>query len=295
MISHVDTVNNTLTTLAVLDNDVRITGLAGDSNALWVAGYINCRGNGGECGTVVRVDPISGAVTAVQPMTTSDIALHPRGSLVSAGAYLYGKVTGYTPRWDSASNRWQYDRLQGVGRWSKAGGEPLLLRDGSGNPLSAADSQLGISGIGVHGSSLYVSAIDAHRIYRLQYTPPVAPSGREVYGGSNPAENTYCLRCVGKPVDLDSGAQFDATTDIAIPGRGVPLAFTRTYDTRKAAENGRLATGGATLTTGNSPSTPPGPRPRSARSASGRTTVRRPPSPPPTTPPPPACTPRRRG
>jgi RHS repeat-associated protein len=61
-------------------------------------------------------------------------------------------------------------------------------------------------------------------------------------GGANPAK---CVCSVPKadPVDTDTGAYYDTVTDLAVPGRGVPLGLARTYDTRRAGLAGRLGYG----------------------------------------------------
>src|SRR5947209_4669582 len=60
---------------------------------------------------------------------------------------------------------------------------------------------------------------------------PTGPQGPERWGGTNPSENGFCLQCAlaGDPVDAYSGNFSETFTDLSIPGRGVPLLFTRTY------------------------------------------------------------------
>jgi YD repeat-containing protein len=99
--------------------------------------------------------------------------------------------------------------------------------------------------IDTDGSNLYATDAVANRIYKLDPLPPSGPSGAQAWGGPNQAMIDDATRCTCSPVDLNTGAQFDATTDVAIPGRGIPLEFTRTYDTRRAALNGRLGYGWA--------------------------------------------------
>ena len=68
--------------------------------------------------------------------------------------------------------------------------------------------------------------------------PPYAigPTGAERYGGNNPSENG-CSSCAGDPIDTYSGNFFHTFTDFSIPGRGVPLLLTRTYNAQAAAQN----------------------------------------------------------
>jgi hypothetical protein len=159
-ISRVDTVNNTLTTISTLASGAKVVAMTGDADALWVTATSNCPN--GECGAIYRVDPVSGAVTAVQAMTTSGQALHGNGPVVSSGAYLYGKVSGATARYISATNPTVYDPLSGMGRWTKSTGELVLLRDSAGGPLWTNGAQLDVSGVSVSGSSVYVSSANTH-------------------------------------------------------------------------------------------------------------------------------------
>ena len=87
-------------------------------------------------------------------------------------------------------------------------------------------------------------------------TPPQADGG-----------GSFCWVCFGKkllrifvgaPVDSADGNMYDTATDVSIPGRGVPLAVSRTYNADTASATGPLGHGwvdnlGANLTT--SPST----------------------------------------
>jgi RHS repeat-associated protein len=77
-------------------------------------------------------------------------------------------------------------------------------------------------------------------------------SGGPITSSENPANN-FCFPCfiralmasmfVGDPVNPEFGDLTETATDVAIPGRGVPLAFTRTYDSLNAATNGPLGYG----------------------------------------------------
>ena len=65
----------------------------------------------------------------------------------------------------------------------------------------------------------------------------------EAIGGGNPAELNDGQAAAAEPVDVASGAYWATATDVSVSGRGVPLAFGRTYDSRRAAESGRLGFG----------------------------------------------------
>ena len=66
-------------------------------------------------------------------------------------------------------------------------------------------------------------------------------------GGNNPAE--FCLQCAmnrimhGDPVDAPTGNFWHSFTDIVVPGRGLPLNLTRTYNSGAATTNGPFGYG----------------------------------------------------
>ena len=79
-------------------------------------------------------------------------------------------------------------------------------------------------------------------------TSPQGPIG----GPIRPAElpGGFCAACVAatqhstsKPVDSAAGDFWHTFSDLNIPGRGIPLAFTRTYNANDAATNGPLGYG----------------------------------------------------
>jgi RHS repeat-associated protein len=57
---------------------------------------------------------------------------------------------------------------------------------------------------------------------------------REVLGKNNPGEPNQYRVCEGKPVDCATGNETETQTDLNVPGLGVPLAFTRTYNSQAA-------------------------------------------------------------
>jgi len=66
-------------------------------------------------------------------------------------------------------------------------------------------------------------------------------------GASNPSE--FCLQCAmnrithGDPVDAPTGNFWHSFTDLSIPGRGIPLSLTRTYNSGAASTNGPFGYG----------------------------------------------------
>jgi RHS repeat-associated protein len=63
---------------------------------------------------------------------------------------------------------------------------------------------------------------------------PPAPLPEELYGPENPGEPNYAHSCEGKPVNCATGNETVSQTDLSVGGRGVPLAFTRTYNAQAA-------------------------------------------------------------
>lgn len=79
----------------------------------------------------------------------------------------------------------------------------------------------------------------------LQVTfTPNSPAGGELLGGSNPAEPGV-VQCSATqyPVDCGTGDLFHAQSDLSIPGRGLPLALERTYNSLNASTNGPFGYG----------------------------------------------------
>ena len=65
-----------------------------------------------------------------------------------------------------------------------------------------------------------------------------------MWGGAGGAD-TYCNCATGQPVNLSSGDYYDTQTDLTIPGAGIPLTFSRTYDAEAAqAEESSSASAG---------------------------------------------------
>ncbi|MFZ0158197.1 MAG: DUF6531 domain-containing protein [Kineosporiaceae bacterium] len=207
------------------------TQLSADAQYLWATTYLPCALTYGSCGGVSRIDVVTGAVTVVYDTQYSDPS-KPRvdGPVASAGAYVYVQFLYGTTR-----------RTVAI---SKATGEYRIL-----GYSSAALSADGVSfdavmwDLEASGDALYAIVYGQKRLFKISQGPAVGPAGAQAYGSSNPAMNTSCLTCVGDPVDADSGALAESVTDIAVPGRGVALAFTRTFDSRRAGQAGRLGFG----------------------------------------------------
>jgi RHS repeat-associated protein len=71
--------------------------------------------------------------------------------------------------------------------------------------------------------------------------PQGTPLGADQYGGGGGSQ-TSCACSTHSPVNIATGDYYDTTTDLDIPGAGIPLEFTRTYDSFAAqAEAGSAA------------------------------------------------------
>jgi RHS repeat-associated protein len=70
--------------------------------------------------------------------------------------------------------------------------------------------------------------------FSVPFLPAVA-TREELYGTENPAYPNYVQSCAGKPVNCATGNETLSQTDLTTAGRGVPLAFTRSYNSTGAA------------------------------------------------------------
>ena len=68
------------------------------------------------------------------------------------------------------------------------------------------------------------------------------PAGTERLGGGNPS-SLPITQCVCDPIDTYSGNFWHTFDDLDIPGRGLPLDFSHTYNASTAAQNGPLGYG----------------------------------------------------
>jgi tripartite motif-containing protein 71 len=68
--------------------------------------------------------------------------------------------------------------------------------------------------------------------------PTTVPLPSEEFGAGNPGEPGRTIACAGKPVNCATGNEIDTQTDISVPGRGVPLELSRTYNSQAAVAEG---------------------------------------------------------
>ncbi|MGD0748329.1 MAG: RHS repeat-associated core domain-containing protein [Acidimicrobiales bacterium] len=75
--------------------------------------------------------------------------------------------------------------------------------------------------------------------------PPIGSSitaANDIGGG--PIDTCSCVAAtVGKPINPMDGDFYESTTDLSVPGPGVPLGFTRTYDAVLAQQDGANTSG----------------------------------------------------
>lgn len=120
---------------------------------------------------------------------------------------------------------------------------------GSGN-----HGELGNGTVYTTGSATPVHVVD---LGQLSPTGGI-PTPQSFYGGPHP----FCFPCAvnafvqgvgsaihavfGSPVDTETGNMYDTQTDLALPGRGVPLVVTRTYNSLAAGTDGPFGYGWST-------------------------------------------------
>ena len=143
--------------------------------------------------------------------------------------------------------------------WTQAGGmiDIGTLPGGSFSEAAAVNDNGQVVGVADNASSedpfLWTQSggmIDLGNLASPQsQAPPVggSPSVQSLRGGGG-----FCLPClmkaiirdvVGHPVDTEDGNMYTTQKDLTIPGRGIPLAFTRSYNSNAAGTNGPLGYG----------------------------------------------------
>lgn len=78
--------------------------------------------------------------------------------------------------------------------------------------------------------------------YSVKEPPGGIADNRLLLGSDNPAMNTP-YACSGDPVNCATGNFSETDTDVAVPGRGVQLDLTRTYNSLAAGTPGRFGNG----------------------------------------------------
>ena len=123
-----------------------------------------------------------------------------------------------------------------------AGGTERISTDAAGTQANGGSLWGGISADGRYivfdsaASNLVAGDTNGHDdIFLKEHKPIQAPIGAAVgpearRGGGSPSMLLTCPNPDVDPCDVSTGNFTDSTTDLSIPGRGMPLEFTRTYN-----------------------------------------------------------------
>jgi RHS repeat-associated protein len=240
-ILRVNTDNATTSTMATLPTPggvLSITRLTSDSQNLFALGRYDCQGYGGGCSAIYQVNPTTGASTLIADSSTYWGANYASGDLISAGDFLYGPW--YKSNYADGSSD------VGLGRWSKSTGafHPVTAV----HLASGAPSPFSYGGLDVDAHGLVLTDSVSKQVLRAINLPsPIATCGQclsgESQGGTDLSEASGTQNCHCDPINTATGALFESATDLAVPGRGFALAYSRTYDTQVASQAGRLGYG----------------------------------------------------
>ncbi len=102
----------------------------------------------------------------------------------------------------------------------------LPYGDDGGQPIAISGSY-GIAGVPQNDQFMQFPTTEV--------SPVGALAVAELRGGGDEGECSCVNASVGQPIDTATGDLYESATDLSLPGPGVPLAFTRTYDAQGAA------------------------------------------------------------
>ncbi len=119
------------------------------------------------------------------------------------------------------------------------GGQIAIGRDGDACDGVISSFKGNIAMAAVYANALSPSQIQAH----FRASGRSLPTVPQTTGGGIPGDNH--TSCSGCPVNTATGEFHQTFTDLSVPGRGVPLGFTRTYSTNLAAHNSPFGYGWA--------------------------------------------------
>ena len=202
---------------------------------------------------LMRLDP--GSCAGTQPLVTmqSGLILHLSLPQVAgdvavgiAAGYWYYIVVTYDPGagsyklWVNGKSIGSIAGPATSGGWMRyAGGGPVSQGGACQAPALGEYSEAWWTD-GVYGNTVSTEAA-IWQDYSNMHTGP-GPTAAAVAGGGNPDTKSTC-GCKADPVNSGTGEFYHSFTDLAIPGRGIPLSFTRTYASSAAAQNGPLGYG----------------------------------------------------
>ncbi len=183
------------------------------------------------------------------PATSAELD-YPEGVVVDAdGNLTISDTENNRVRVVAESAGTNYAQPMTVGNIYTVAGNGTAGYSGDGGPATSAElySPGGVT-VSPQGD-LVIADTDNGVIRSVQGGPPTRPTiqpqgeavGADTYGGGSPSQKCSCSRAappetgsVADPVDPATGDFHETTTDLALPGAGVPLGFTRTYDAQAA-------------------------------------------------------------
>jgi RHS repeat-associated protein len=156
-------------------------------------------------------------------------ALAPGSNLEAVGSTLY----------TAASNGQALitlDKATGAASTLAGGGSAPAGQDGVGGQAGFS----AITDVTSDGTRLYVTDAGSDNLLReVSGIQPILAGGGYTLpfnqqAGYDPAGLNQCTTCHGDPIDTATGALVENFTDLAVPGRGLALRWTRSYDSLAA-------------------------------------------------------------
>ncbi len=166
----------------------------------------------------------------------------PRGVAVdSYGNVVFADTNNNVIRVVAESSATYYGIVMTSGDIYTVAGNGTAGYEGDGGPASLAELDHPI-GVATDALGQIIVTDSANYVVRVLGGGPVSPQssypqgsalGADLYGGGG-GPQAQCPCSTGSPIDLATGDYYDTVTDLTIPGAGIPLQFTRTYDAMAA-------------------------------------------------------------
>jgi RHS repeat-associated protein len=213
-------------------------GMTADGTALWIVR------TAGTAGAIDKVDLATATASTFDTEPQNGSLASATGPMASAGQYLYLGTNIYILGIDKNSPGYV---------WKVAGGATTVPTDGVGTGAGLSP----VAGLDSDGTSLWfdggilVRRIDAGQPASGLPREPAAPypaagiGPQEIPGEANASELCACGVGQGSsyPVNTATGTFWHSFTDLATPGRGIPLMLRRTYVSANAASDGMFGHG----------------------------------------------------
>jgi len=216
--------------------DGQPAALAADATSLWLEDSANLVGDQFD-----EIDEVSLAgATFVRSIVPSQHFVDQ--GLVSAGTALYATGNDYHD-WEIL----RIDKVTGVVTSVAGGGDVNedSVYDGTGqNAGFGAGGSWTMFGVASDGSNLWTA--DAYMYSADTQIRELSPAGPSSFStaayrvpncgvaSSSEGATAPAHAFVADPIDTATGDQVESSTDVSVPGPGVPLSFTRTYDAQLA-------------------------------------------------------------